>query len=102
MISRYLDLSTAHVTQKDMDLISFDYDNNPVYSYDYEYGSFVFLPDTKSKIEQIELFCDLIEYGYSKSFVKVVKYAKDLDCTMIRLDCDGDTYVSKLLDTNNW
>lgn len=97
-IYKYLDVSTAHVTEKDMQLLETRKDfanSNPVSAYNYEHGAFVVICEEVTDRA-------LSDFGYSPSFVKLGRYAREHGCATIRLDCDGDKIESSALDTNDW
>ena len=108
-MNRYLDISTAHVTERDMDLLTrFAVGKKksnpnglcPVYPYDYHEGSFVVLPGIGCDADMDELMEELTKFGFSEDFKSVVRVAYTGGADMIRLDCDGE--VIKTLKTNDW
>lgn len=94
-IRKYLDLSIAHITYGDSQLLArFSRgDRVKVYNkeafklvvYDYAYGFFI--PLTKVVLDNPST---LSLFGYSGAFIKLVKYAKEKGCKLICLDRDAE------------
>jgi hypothetical protein len=77
MIHRYLDCSTAHLTEATMDALSADQVEGVVAMPYPPYGVFVSIPDD----EDVEIPEDLRQ---------VLAFARANDCLLIRFDHDGD------------
>jgi hypothetical protein len=96
-INNYLDISTCHITEKDNQLLTQaakgDSDN-PVVTYDYEYGYFVYVPTNDP------IYNALIPYGYSKQFIKILKRACILHCGFVLFDGNGTEYND--LESFSW
>jgi hypothetical protein len=85
-----LDISTGHLTRKDLTLIQEAAEGNsenPVTCYEYEYGYFVFVPPKDE-----DLTHRARDYGYSKQFMDILNKARTLKCKYIQYDSDGITY----------
>jgi hypothetical protein len=85
-----LDISTGHLTEQDNNLLQADADNNPgpntpVAAYKYEYGYFVYVGE-EAEDQTIK------EYGYSDSFINILKKARELKCKYVQYDSDGIQY----------
>jgi len=95
----YTDVSTSHVTQKDMELLEKDsrsYGGNPVFAYPYDEGAFVLVMDSP------DYDLDTIRaYGYSTLFVSLLEKALAQNCYMIRLDSDGEEH-DNLETSDKW
>jgi hypothetical protein len=93
-----LDISTGHLTGKDNELLTEAGEGesgNPIVTYIYEYGYFVFVPEEDAGLNQ-----HAETYGYSKAFTKIMARARELKCKYIQFDGDGIQYDD--LDTFNW
>ena len=80
--SKYLDVCTAHVRQETMNP-----GLNPYFIAEYEYGAFFYVP--------LEIEADTPE-----DLAAVLRLAKANGCTLVRLDCDGESYAE--LETYDW
>ena len=87
MIAKYLDLSTAYITQADMELLA---DKGHYCLCSYPEGAVVYLPAYPDW--QVEAR----KYGYSERFCDVVDYARRHGCTLVRLDVGGADDVAEL------
>lgn len=103
-VFKCLDISMGHITKKDAELLIIDdshpvahekYHNNPVVSYEFEYGFFVFVPENDEGYSK-----DALKFGYSKAFVEVMDKARKLKCKFIQFDGDGIEYDD--LPTFKW
>ena len=83
--------STAHVTQKDMDLL--EAGKSGVVSYSYEYGARVYLSQEEEQVS-------LVNAGFSSDFIKLFFLARDSGAQYLLLDCDGEDYDE--LHKNDW
>lgn len=90
-----LDLSTVHIKPSDGKLLErYPADERPsgaaLIAYPYEYGWTVStsgLNETDARDGFVE---GIRREGFSEAFVELVKFAHDNDCTLVRLDRDGD------------
>ena len=84
---KYLDISTGHVTHKDM--VRLEKPESGLTVYPFEYGCWVSVSqDRPSDITPTVLEA----LGYSDGFVKVYMAARKAGCWFIKLDQDGETY----------
>jgi hypothetical protein len=88
MILSYLDLSTAHITLRDNELLgSVPNDVLPVTVTDNGYGYFV-------RFSEDVPLDDIAEQsraiGLSDDFIGVLRYAKDNRCFLVNLDADAE------------
>lgn len=95
-IRRFMDLSTAHITLEDHDLLAGEHPH-PI-RYPYNYGWFVHVPEDATL--RPEFIRDLEIIGFSAEFVALVRKAMDEGCCYICLDQDGD--VEDGLPTFDW
>jgi hypothetical protein len=79
-IGNFLDISTSHVTQDDMEQLACGTDS--VVAYVYEQGAFVVPIDTREE----ELA------NYSPEFKGIMLLAKKLGVWFVRFDADGEVY----------
>ena len=86
-IVKTLELSTAHITQSDNELLAVEKEMSIAY---FEYGFFIFTPALEDMLH------------YSESMKKVVKYANENDCRFIILDRDAEQLDIDELNTNEW
>jgi hypothetical protein len=81
MIATYLDLSTCHIEQTTMDDLG-RYDSWPDFGWPamsiaaYPHGAFCAIPDRFD--------------GLPEDLERVLRYAKDMGASLVRLDSDGD------------
>jgi len=81
---KFLDISTGHVTKRDLRLLKKD--DGMLTAYPYAEGCWVHVsPDIKSE-------ASLCKLGFSEGFAEVYLAAKEAGCWFIRFDCDGYTY----------
>jgi hypothetical protein len=81
---KYLDISTGHMADRDMELLKKD--DGPLAVYPYTEGYWVHVsPDIKNEAA-------LCKLGFSEGFAKVYLAAKRAGCWFIRFDCDGFMY----------
>ena len=90
-IEKMLDISTAHVTEHDTELLNND--DTPIVAYKYEFGHFVCINDELTIKE-------LLDYGYTQEFCTIVGIALENECSLIKLDGDGIIYQD--LKTFEW
>lgn len=95
-IMKMLDLSTAHITSKDADLLrTYRADENgpdkALTAYPYEYGWTV---STSGMLDggadREEKIAAMRAEGFSDHFVNMMTHAADLDVAMVRLDRDAE------------
>jgi len=93
-IEKSLVVSTAHVLQQDMELLEQE-NSYPYTVHNTEYGAMLYITkDMVIPVEQsVEFICDGHDIeklvAFSRDFRRLLKLAKDNDCTWLRLDCDG-------------
>lgn len=88
MISKILEVSTAHVMQQDMERLRLC--ETSFSAAQFEYGVFMFIP-TDNTFEE-----------YTRSFRKLIDYARLKDCRFILLDQDAEVSDDPRLDINEW
>lgn len=85
-ISKMLTVSTAHINKETAKMLDGDID---IVIYDKGvYGWFIHIPD------------DPEEYNIPQELLKLMKFAKDLDCDWLCLDSDGE--ILDYLETYEW
>lgn len=93
-IQRALDLSTAHLTPRDMSLMTDACDlyeedevgRFPVRITSHQYGWVLFLPDDENKPENMAFR----DKGFSENLICVLEYAYKHKCMFINFDQDAD------------
>lgn len=94
-IEKTLVASTGHVLQEDMTLLEIE-NSYPYTVFNNEYGAMIYIvKDMYIPVEHSEEF--ITEGGhdialilkFSKDFRRLLKIARDNDCTWLRLDSDG-------------
>jgi len=87
-----LDVSTAHITNSDMDLIG--YFSDPLIDRDFPlrvsphaYGWVLFLPDAENRPSTTRL----VDVGLSPAFCTVIDRAYARGCAFVNFDRDGET-----------
>lgn len=88
-ISKMLTISTAHITKETAEWLD-EKDILIVYKKS-DYGWFILVSDWDDVVETEEIPEDLR---------KILRFADDLDCRWLCLDCDGD--ILSYLDVYNW
>lgn len=88
MLLTYLDLSTAHLTQKTLNSLN---ESCSPYSYQYDNGVFISVPDNDDPEEFAK---------YPKDLRILLKYAWKKNAKLIRLDADAP--IEKDLPTYAW
>lgn len=103
MIVKCLDISTTHVTKKDVILLWWSTDEEreqystlPVVAA-YETGLFCCVPDPDSFSD-----LDILDAGVSESFIKVLTYARAVGCSLIHLSGSGHIMNTPLLKNHHW
>jgi len=97
-VHRYVDMSTAHITPEDMDILETQ-ENLGVVVYNYPEGVFVYVPpeeDLPTTLGAAQ------ERGLSDSFCKALTYASQQGAYLLRLDADGDMIEDPQLDFHDW
>ena len=79
----YVDVSTAHITEKDCDLLNKDEYDQPLFCLPFEYGFWLWAHDYKN------LHDWYLEYGYSQAICDLMWEASQQEVAWIKLDCDG-------------
>lgn len=92
MIQKILELSINHVTAEDIRLLQ---DEESFSVGDYEYGLFLFVPQTEDSIKSKAIM-------YSTSFIKILKYAARQKCAYVVLDCGIDIEEGPDFDIHEW
>ncbi|MFA6132584.1 MAG: hypothetical protein WC869_01055 [Phycisphaerae bacterium] len=100
---KVLDVSTAHVTQHDTEILKGHVDDapevHPQVIMSYEHGFFVSswhnFTDNPEKFEE-----QLLDLGHSPSYVNLMRVAFELGVKWVNLDCDAETY--DFLPTHEW
>jgi hypothetical protein len=88
MIDLILELSTAHVTEEDMEKLK---EETSFSVASYEYGLFMYISTDEYLTE------------YSDSLRKVIHYAREKKCRFVVLDQDGPIlHGDDALDINDW
>lgn len=96
-ILTYADVSTSHITQNDMELLAVaSVIPLPTAPLVCTYPSGAFLYSSEFPLDRRALR----GAGYSGSFIQVLRYARDNDCTLVRLDADGA--IIEGLDHHEW
>lgn len=96
MIKKYLDISTAHITEKDSKILEFLATTGTYPIYDTYFGFIVLFPlDVVEETTQ-----QLAAEDLSSAFDNVVRYAANQKCDLINLDCDAS--IIKELETFEW
>ena len=84
-IYKYLDSSTGHLTASDAKALAANLPDFTTFA-KYEYGYFIGVPQNPSF-----LFPEIRNtWGLSQAFCKLLHYAWEQGCLVIRLDCDAD------------
>ena len=91
-ITKNLDVSTAHITKEDSELLNQKRIQNLLIVYPYREGYFIYVPEYD--------LTQLKKTGFSKAFINLMKQTAKAGCKYLQLDCDGMTYDD--LPTYNW
>lgn len=94
-VDMVLDMSTAHVTKKDTELLDVRGNcENPIITYSYAEGFFIIVPCStpKGKALPAETRRELEQFGYSKEFITILEMCVNQNMRYLRLDADGETY----------
>ena len=85
-ITTNLDVSTTHITKKDMWILD-DWAYPLQFTvYDHDYGYYIYIPEIINSKE-------LAAIGMSKNFIHLLKLAKKNKCSFLNIDRDGVTYT---------
>jgi len=82
---KYLDISTGHVMEADLQ--NLEHDDCPITAYPYEEGCWVHVDNNGETT-----FNGLLRLGFSEGFAKVYMAAVAAKCQWIKFDCDGWQY----------
>lgn len=96
-VSKMLDVSTCHITCNDADILSHITDHSfyGLVVYDLSgYGWFVCIPEDEDVYEEI------VEEGFSKHFINILRIAQRNNILYIRFDSDG--HIHKGAPTFDW
>lgn len=89
-VYKYLDCSTAHITQRDNALlanIAGNPDSHGLRVMDYGEGFIFFVPGKDFLEDYIK---EARDEGLSKYFTALIKHASKKGCYKLVIDCDGD------------
>lgn len=93
------DISTAHTTRKDDDLLRrYASDpNNPLVVYPFPYGYWICVPgENDVRLSEIEM----LSFGYSSNLIALIILAQSEGVSWIKLDRDGRIYEN--LERFDW
>jgi len=97
-IKKVLDVSFEHILESDERLLK-NAGKNPISTvYEYDYGYFVVIPQDMDVFE--DEANNLKKNGYSEEFISLFLTAKELGCSYLQLDSEGETYSE--LTKFNW
>jgi hypothetical protein len=82
----FLDLSTAHLTYEDVELI--EAEAVPMTCMTYEYGWIVSTAPLIDEEEREQKVADLREVGFSETFITLAVHAGKMGAWLLRFDCD--------------
>ena len=86
-IRSFLDISTAHITERDASILDEMSCNLTIIPYQ-EYGWFIHVPDK----EQLQFMIgDIKDSGLSRAFIQIITYAQEKGCDYILFDRDAPT-----------
>ena len=95
-IHKVLDVSTAHITKRDSELLG-DHEG-PLVVLDHNYGYFVSVPFRPESVDEVE--SELRALGFSDALLGLLSHARQQECQWLNLDCDGDQEPE--LETFDW
>jgi hypothetical protein len=87
-VRTFLDLSTAHLTNGDVELI--EAEAMPMTCMTYEYGWIVSTASLIDAEDREEYVADLREAGFSETFITLAVHAGKMGAWLLRFDCDED------------
>lgn len=88
-IAKMLTISTSHLSEQTFSMLAV-YDFTPIVSYNYEFGTFIHIPDN----------LDSYDSTMPRELIKCIEFAKENDCEWLRFDRDGD--IIDELQTFEW
>jgi hypothetical protein len=96
-IYQYLDMSTAHVKEEDMERLELL--EAQLHVKNYPEGAIIPIPSD----DYMEEFLDKAKAGgLSESFCKAIRYSAQQNCYLLRLDGAGDLIDDPALDEHDW
>lgn len=109
-IQRVICLSTGHAENKDINELLHKEDRfndiwQPIFTAEHTYGAFVYIPqDCEDDAEQH--YKDVAAFGYSESFIKLIKFGAKHKARYLHLDSDGPVLAWAVeagdLDIHEW
>lgn len=99
-VFKYLDLSTAHITRLDSQLLNRE--KQPARVIPHDYGWWINVQWEESASSHVERIQAFTNFGYSESFLNVYRLARQLKCNWINLDQDAELEPHPELDTHEW
>lgn len=93
-IHKYMDASVKYILAKDAAILEDNY-NNPVITYGFEFGWWLYVPDPHPENDEMS------DHGYSAAFIQLIKVAQEHDCVFIKLDRDGGQ-IEGLAEQESW
>lgn len=97
-VRKYLDCSTAHITEQDDDLLRSSPSGLIIHQLEYGYLVYVAPEGAAEVVDEQRDHARAI--GLSESFIKVIDYARNQGCGWVKFDANA-MYVP-YLDTHNW
>ena len=100
-LEKFLDASTGYITYEDSEMLMAYADSVPARVIRHNYGWFISICSL-SRCPEHRAFVlkTMREYGYSQSFIDLLKHAAQNDCWWINLDRDGEDVDE--LEQNEW
>jgi hypothetical protein len=103
-VQKYLDISTAHITEEDTTILSDKetQDNHllPLIIHQYAEGYFINVSIDSLEHEKDKYVASLTKIGFSEAFINIMLKACSLDCYWVRFD--GDTPKCNDLPEFEW
>ena len=97
-VENFLDANMEYITYEDSLKLLEDPESFPTRVIPHEYGWWINVSLDHDFEERMIL---MLDYGYSQSFVNLMRLANKHKCWWINLDCDGGEYVDGL-EFNGW
>jgi hypothetical protein len=99
-IRKVLDISTAHITETDNEVLRGKFVSGfyilatPIACDPIDGGFYVYLGLGNDAQEVINDLCSIPDDGpkLSSAFMSILNWAKNLECDIIKFDCDGTIY----------